>query len=148
MLQSRARACLDATRDADELLREALGTKKLKELRRQRHRLAEHGDVRFEVARTPHEVAGALEIFMATALEASGWKGRRGTALIQRDGDAAFIRRATVALAERRQCEIVTLRAGATAVAAAIVPRHLDRAYYFKLGVDQAFCRNGRRACS
>jgi len=28
---------------AGELLREALGSKKLKELRRQRHRLAEHG---------------------------------------------------------------------------------------------------------
>jgi CelD/BcsL family acetyltransferase involved in cellulose biosynthesis len=45
------RACLDATRDADDLLREGLGAKKLKELRRQRHRLAEHGDVSFTVAR-------------------------------------------------------------------------------------------------
>ena len=53
VLQSHLRACLDATRDADELLREALGAKKLKELRRQRNRLAEHGAVRFEVARTP-----------------------------------------------------------------------------------------------
>ncbi len=51
MLHSDLRACLDATRDADELLHDALGTKKLKELRRQRHRLAEHGEVRFEVAR-------------------------------------------------------------------------------------------------
>ena len=53
VLQSHVRACLDATRDADELLREALGPKKLKELRRQRHRLAEHGAIRFDVARTP-----------------------------------------------------------------------------------------------
>src|SRR6195952_3221014 len=43
LLQSHARACLDATRNADELLRDALGAKKLKELRRQRHRLAGHG---------------------------------------------------------------------------------------------------------
>jgi len=40
VLQSVSRACLDAARDADELLLEALGAKKLKELRRQRHRLA------------------------------------------------------------------------------------------------------------
>ncbi len=53
LLQSHLRACLDATRDADELLRDALGPKKLKELRRQRNRLAEHGEVRFDVARTP-----------------------------------------------------------------------------------------------
>jgi hypothetical protein len=137
LLQSHARACLDATRDADELLRDALGAKKLKELRRQRHRLAEHGEIVFEVARTPDDVARALETFLI--LEASGWKARRGTALTQDDGDAAFIHRAVTALAENRQCEIVTLRAGAAPVAAAIVLRHLDRAFYFKLGVDERF---------
>jgi CelD/BcsL family acetyltransferase involved in cellulose biosynthesis len=137
VLKSHARACLDASRHADQLLREALGPKKLKELRRQRNRLAEHGEVVFEVARTPAEVAGGLETFLS--LEASGWKGRRGTALNQNDGDATFIRRATVALAERSSCEIVTLRCGATAVAAAIVPRHQDRAFYFKLGIDERF---------
>jgi CelD/BcsL family acetyltransferase involved in cellulose biosynthesis len=139
VLQAHARACLDATRDADELLREALGPKKLKELRRQRNRLSEHGEVSFEVARTPSEVAIALENFLT--LEASGWKAKRGTALIQDEGDAAFIRRATAALAEKSQCEIVTLRAGTSAVAAAIVTRHQDRAFYFKLGVDERFAK-------
>jgi CelD/BcsL family acetyltransferase involved in cellulose biosynthesis len=139
VLQSHVRACLDATRDADELLRDALGSKKLKELRRQRHRLAEHGAVRFDVARTPTDVASAVEIFLN--LEASGWKAKRGTALMQGEGDASFVRRAAKALAEIGQCEIVTLRAGDTAVAAAIVLRHLDRAFYFKLGVDERFAK-------
>jgi CelD/BcsL family acetyltransferase involved in cellulose biosynthesis len=139
ILQSRLRACLDATRDAEELLRDALGQKKLKELRRQRHRLAEHGAVRFAVARSREEVASALETFLR--LEASGWKGKRGTALVQDDGDAAFIRRATPALAEGGQCEIVTLRTADTAVAAAIVLRHQHRAFYFKLGIDERFAK-------
>ncbi len=139
VLQSHVRACLDATRDANELLRDALGPKKLKELRRQRHRLAEHGAVRFDVARTPTDVASAVEIFLH--LEASGWKANRGTALMQDEGDASFVRRAAKALAEIGQCEIVTLRAGDTAVAAAIVLRHLDRAFYFKLGVDERFAK-------
>jgi hypothetical protein len=138
-LQSHVRASLDSTRDADELLRDALGAKKLKELRRQRHRLAEHGAVRFDVARTPEDVASSVEIFLR--LEASGWKAQRGTALLQDAGDAGFIRRATKALAETGQCEIVTLRAGHTPVAAAIVLRHQDRAFYFKLGVDEHFAR-------
>jgi CelD/BcsL family acetyltransferase involved in cellulose biosynthesis len=138
-LQSHVRACLDATRDADELLRDALGAKKLKELRRQRNRLAEHGAISFDVARTPEAIAPALEIFLT--LEASGWKGKRGTALIQDDGDASFIRRATIALAQTGQCEIVTLRAGDIPVAAAIVLRHQDRAFYFKLGVDERFAK-------
>ena len=139
VLHSRLRACLDATRDGDELLRCALGAKKLKELRRQRHRLAEYGEVTFDVARTPDDVARALEVFLK--LEAGGWKGGRGTALLQSEGDAAFIRRAAAALAGHGQCEIATLHAGATPVAAAIVVRHLDRAFYFKLGVDGRFAK-------
>jgi len=139
VLQSYVRACLDATRDANELLRDALGAKKLKELRRLRNRLAEHGNVTFNVARTPADVAAELEVFLA--LEASGWKARRGTALRQHEGDAAFIRRATTALAENDHCEIVTLRAGETPVAAAIVLRHQDRAFYFKVGIDERFAK-------
>ncbi|OPH83356.1 GNAT family N-acetyltransferase [Nitrobacter vulgaris] len=138
-LHGHVRACLDATREAEELLREALGVKKLKELRRQRNRLAEHGEVSFQVARSTADVARALETFLA--LEASGWKAQRGTALIQHSGDAAFIRRAAPALAKRGQCEIVTLHAGPTPVAAAVVLRHQDRAFYFKLGVDERFAK-------
>src|SRR6201989_617098 len=60
---------------------------------------------------------------------------------MQDDGDAGFVRHATLALAERGQCEIVTLRAGDTPVAAAIVLRHQDRAFFFKLGVDERFAK-------
>jgi len=139
VLNSQLRASLDATRDADELLREALSGKKLKELRRQRHRLAEHGDIRFDVASSPEAVANALEVFLK--LEASGWKGKRGTALAQTAGDAAFIRRATRALAAIGQCETVTLFAGDAAVAAGIVLRHQHRAFFFKIGVDERFAK-------
>jgi hypothetical protein len=139
VLHSHLRACLDARRPADEVLRDALSTKKLKELRRQRNRLAGHGEVRFEIARNPADVSRAVEIFLA--LEASGWKGDRGTALRQNEGDASFIRRATRDLAETGQCEIVTMHAGDTPVAAAIVLRHQDRAFYFKLGIDERFAK-------
>jgi CelD/BcsL family acetyltransferase involved in cellulose biosynthesis len=139
VLQSHLRACLDATRDPDALLHEALGGKKLKEVRRQRNRLADHGAVAFEVARSPDNLSAATQVFLA--LEASGWKGQRGTALIQSKGDAAFIRRATTTLGATGQCEIVTLRAGATPVASGVVLRHQDRAFFFKLGVDERFAK-------
>jgi hypothetical protein len=139
VLHSHLRACLDARRDADDVLHDALSAKKLKELRRQRNRLAEHGMVRFEVARSVEEVGAAIEIFLA--LEASGWKAKRGTALKQDEGDAGFIRIATRGLAETGQCEIVTMRAGETPVAAAVVLRHQDRAFYFKLGIDENFAK-------
>lgn len=41
----------------------------------------------------------------------------------------------------RGNCEIVTLHAGDTPVASGIVLRHLDRAFYFKMGVDERFAR-------
>ncbi|MGX1165184.1 CelD/BcsL family acetyltransferase involved in cellulose biosynthesis [Bradyrhizobium sp. USDA 372] len=139
ILSSYIRASLDATQDGDMLLRDALGAKKLKELRRQRHRLEEHGPVVFEIARSSDEIGPALESFLQ--LEASGWKGKRGTALVQHAGDATFIRRAVPALAEAAQCEIVTLRAGATPIAAGIVLRHQNRAFFFKLGIDERFAK-------
>uniref|UniRef100_UPI000305458D GNAT family N-acetyltransferase n=1 Tax=Bradyrhizobium sp. (strain ORS 278) TaxID=114615 RepID=UPI000305458D len=139
VLQCYERALLDATVDGETVLHDGLGAKKLKELRRQRHRLAEHGAVRVAIARAPGEVAAALETFLA--LEASGWKGRRGTALIQHDGDAAFIRRAAPTLAYHGACEIISFFAGETAVAAGLVLRHQDRAFFFKLGVDERFAK-------
>ncbi|APG10771.1 CelD/BcsL family acetyltransferase involved in cellulose biosynthesis [Bradyrhizobium elkanii] len=139
VLSSYIRASLDATQDGETLLHGALGAKKLKELRRQRHRLEEHGPVAFAVTRKPDEIGPALETFLQ--LEASGWKGKRGTALIQHAGDATFIRRAVPALAETAQCEVITLRAGTTPVAAGIVLRHQDRAFFFKLGIDERFAR-------
>jgi CelD/BcsL family acetyltransferase involved in cellulose biosynthesis len=139
VLHSHLRACLDARRDADDVLREALSAKKLKELRRQRNRLAGHGAVRLEIARSAEEVGRAIELFLA--LEASGWKARRGTALKQDAGDAGFIRIATRGLAETGQCEIVTMHAGETPVAAAILLRHRDRAFFFKLGIDEDFAK-------
>lgn len=139
LLGAHARACLDATQDADTLLRDALGARKLKELRRQRRRLADHGAVHFAVARTPDDVSHALETFLA--LEASGWKGKRGTALLQRAGDSRFVRTAAPMLAKTGACEIVSLHAGTTPVAAAIVVRHQNRAFYFKIGIDEAFAK-------
>ena len=139
VITAHVRASLDATRPAEDVLRDGLGAKKLKDLRRLRNRLAEHGDVSFHVARTPTDVASALDTFLE--LEASGWKGKRGTALQQRPGDEAFIRQATGALAARGQAEIVTLKAGQTAVASGVMIRHLDRAYYFKIGVDERFAK-------
>ena len=139
VLHSYARACLDATGDAESLLRDALGAKKLKELRRQRHRLSELGVLTFTVAKTSDEVARAIEIFLA--LEAGGWKGKRGTALVQHDGDATFIRHAARELAARSQCEIAVLAAGETPIAAGVILKHDTRAFWFKLGVDERFAK-------
>ena len=72
--ETHQRARLDARGDAAALLRDALGPKKLKELRRQRNRLADLGPVEFRMARSPEEIAPALETFLA--LEVPGLERR------------------------------------------------------------------------
>ena len=99
---------------------------------------------RVEDGATATALAKELKVSLPTmynTLKRVGWKGKRGTALGQHEGDVAFVRCATTALAGTGQCEIVTLRAGDTPVASAIVLRHQDRAFYFKLGVDERFSK-------
>jgi CelD/BcsL family acetyltransferase involved in cellulose biosynthesis len=139
ILRSYRRAGLDATLDADAALREALGAKKLKELRRQRHRLEDDGALAFSVAITPDDVAASLEKFLA--LEARGWKGARGTALARDEGNAKFIRMAAPALAAQRGFEIVSLSRNGEALACGLVLRDRHTAYFFKIAIDERLAR-------
>jgi CelD/BcsL family acetyltransferase involved in cellulose biosynthesis len=63
---------------------------RLKDLRRRRRRLEEAGTVAVEAVGPDGDLAGAVEAFLA--LEASGWKGRAGTALACRAETAGFAR--------------------------------------------------------
>ncbi len=133
------RAGLDASQESELVLREALSAKKLKELRRQRHRLEDTGAVTFEIARTPAQIGGALEAFLT--LEASDWKGARGTALLQDAGDAAFIRKAAPELAARGQFEIVSLMRNGQPLASGLILRDQGRAFFFKIAMDATAAR-------
>jgi CelD/BcsL family acetyltransferase involved in cellulose biosynthesis len=113
--------------------------KKLKELKRQLRRLGELGAVHFERHREPCAVRSALETFLA--IEASGWKSDRGTALVQDTGAATFVRTMVRELAREGRCRIDILKAGATAIAAGIVIESGDRAYFWKVAYDQAYAR-------
>jgi len=136
----RERARLNTTCDADALLLGSLGAKKMKELRRQRNRLADHGEVTFKVFDEPAAVHAALERFLV--LEASGWKGKRGTALVQNAGDAAFIRQAAKGLAARGQFEVLALNIGDRLAASCLVIRSGRQAYFFKLAHDESESKN------
>ncbi|MEO8883308.1 MAG: GNAT family N-acetyltransferase [Devosia sp.] len=135
----RQRAVLDATVDAEDYLRAGMGAKKLKELRRQSHRMADEGAVRFAEVGAPAEIGAALDRFLA--LEASGWKGRRGTGLAQDAADAAFIRQAAHDLARRENCSLLELWLDQHLLASGIVIRQGDHALFFKIAFDEAFSR-------
>ncbi len=135
VLHGESRALLDASADADHLLQDALGSKKLKELRRQRNRLSDDGEVRFSVSVSPQQTEAALEEFLK--LEAAGWKGRRGTALGSQDGLTRFTKEAVRKLAPQGQVEVATLTRGADVIASGVIVRHGERAYFFKIAHDE-----------
>ncbi|WP_099866310.1 GNAT family N-acetyltransferase [Pararhizobium haloflavum] len=133
------RAALSAKGDSENYLRGGLGAKKLKELRRQRHRLEDQGTVEWRVSRTPAELDDALERFLT--LEASGWKGDTGTALGRNDGDAAYIRSACKAFGAEGRLEICELLLEEKPVASGIVFRSADHAFFFKTAYDEDHMR-------
>lgn len=132
------RARLDATLDGDAAL-ETLGSKKLKELRRQRNRLADTGEVAFKVAAPGAESDAALAAFLS--LEAAGWKGERGTALACKPGDRAFMTEALPRMVATGEAQLATLSSGDTITAAGVVLRHGRRAYFFKIAYDEAMAK-------
>lgn len=133
------RAALSTDLDDETYLRSGLGSKKLKELRRQGHRLADEGVVAFVQATTPETVAPALERFLD--LEARGWKGRRRTGLGQDAGDAAFVRAMAEDLSARGAFEVAELTLDGITIASGLVIRQADRALFFKIAYDESLAR-------
>jgi CelD/BcsL family acetyltransferase involved in cellulose biosynthesis len=134
-----ARALLAPGADRAGYLDHAVAHKKLKELRRQRRRLADTGAVEFATAREGAAVAAALEDFLA--LEASGWKGRAGSAARDHAGIRAFMERAVTGLAADGNARVDRLMHGGRPLAASIALRSGDTAWFWKIAYDETFAR-------
>ena len=87
--------------DGKAYLEAALSSSTRKKLRQHRRKLSEKGSLTTVIASEPEMVRRAVEDFLA--MEASGWKGREGTALMSNAADAAFMREAMVEVTDRRE---------------------------------------------
>lgn len=129
-----------ATRTRAVLTREGVGAHgggRAREWRRQHRRLLDRGPVTFRSAREVEAVRVAVEAFLT--LEASGWKGARGTALRQDPALALFARTLTDDLAREGRCRIDSLDVDGRPVAMGVVLQSRDRAYYWKTAFDEGF---------
>jgi CelD/BcsL family acetyltransferase involved in cellulose biosynthesis len=133
------RAALKVPDDAEAYLRAGMGSKRLKELRRQRHRLDEEGEVNFRLFNEPATLVAPLDRFLH--LEAAGWKGRRGTGLGQHDGDLRYITEAALGLSRKAGFEILEMTLGDKTIASGLVLRQRDTALFFKIAFDEAYGR-------
>jgi hypothetical protein len=111
--------------------------KRRRELDRQLRRLCESGLVSFMSAHSASEIESAFNMF--TQLEASGWKGRGGTALKRRRAVHEFARIAVTQLAQRGRAAIDVLRVGDKPVAALIRFDHAGLSIPWKVAFDESF---------
>ncbi|BCP55292.1 hypothetical protein K32_39090 [Kaistia sp. 32K] len=117
----------------------AIAPKKRKELARQFRRLAELGSVTTGHTNEPEAVLAALDEFFA--LEASGWKGRRGTALALRPQEKAFAIAAVTEAARTGDVAIDAIRLDGRAIAMLISFRAGASAVTWKIAFDEAYAR-------
>lgn len=132
------RAVLDAQTDR-ETLEARWSRQRRKAVRKARAGLEELGDVSFDRADDPADVAAAYADFCA--LERSGWKGRAGTSLAQHPRDREAFGAALEGLAAGRGARIHVLRLDGRPIAVAIVLRDPPHAYAAKIAYDEALSR-------
>ncbi len=126
----------DASRGIAEF-DEMMSLKRRRELERQLRRLCETGAVSFMTARTATEIESAFGMF--TALEGSGWKGRRGTALIRRSNLHEFAHTAVLQLAQKGFAAIDVMRLGDKPIAALIRFDHGHMSIPWKVAFDETY---------
>jgi len=104
-------------------------------LRRAERRLGELGEVRFDVVTTRTGLKRALDVFYR--LEASGWKGRSGTAVTQR----SQVKRFYDGLVDRAEVWIPILTVCGDPVAAYVLRVAGNNIFALKTGYDQTYSK-------
>jgi CelD/BcsL family acetyltransferase involved in cellulose biosynthesis len=137
VLEQSRRPKLAAVPDAKAYLENALSSSTRKKLRQHRRKLSEKGALTSVVISEPVAVRRALEEFLT--IEASGWKGREGTALLSHEADAAFMRGAVGALADAGCASIHALYLDGKPVSMQIAARAGATAFTWKTAYDEAY---------
>ncbi len=138
-LERRERVVLRRPEEGDAVSRHATA-RRAKEMRRQARRLGDNGVWAYRSAQSVDEVRAATERFLD--LEARGWKGGRGTALLNDAGLAAFTRAMTRRLARAGLCRVDTLEIDGQPAAMGVMLRSGDRAFYWKTSYDERWGRH------
>ncbi len=133
------RAMLKSTLDPESYFGTHVRQKKRKELRRLRSRLDELGTVAFE----PLSADGPIESWITDflALEASGWKGRSGSALDDSDHTRAFFTEALMGARTVGKLEMVKLTLDGKPLAMLVNFMTPPGCFAFKIAFDENYAR-------
>lgn len=133
------RAMLRSDLDADSYWQIHVRAKKRKEIRRLQKRLADLGRISEHMLVGRDDLPGWCADFLA--LEASGWKGREGTALGCEASDAAFFRAACAAAFDAGRLHFLRIDLDGRAIAMLANFRHGEGAFSFKIAFDEELGR-------
>jgi len=131
------RAMLAPDGDRAGYLTQSLGAKHRKELPRRRRRLSEIGAISHDAAKAEPDILPALECFFA--IEASGWKGRAGTAAVQSEALRDFFRAAVSGLAREGKARVDLMRLDEKPIAATVAIRSGDMMFGWKTAYDETY---------
>ena len=122
-----------------EKVESRLDSKFRQNLRRRRRRLAEQGEVKYVLldGKDAKQLDCALADFFV--IEASGWKGRGGTAIAQRPELVGFYTQMARDASRRGALALGFLELAGRRVAAHLSLLHAGRHYLLKLGYDESF---------
>jgi hypothetical protein len=130
---------VDASQDSRVYMDAALSKKKSKEYRRLAQRLSEQGDMRFERLPPDADVQPWLEEFLR--LEASGWKGREGSAFASTEPDRRYFSDIVTQAHARGRLALLALRLDGVAIAMKCNFVGVDGAWSFKIGFEESFAK-------
>jgi hypothetical protein len=130
------RAMLVPRDSAKKYLEETVSSERRRRLRRHEERLAEGGNLSYAELDAHGDVSGWLDDFLR--LEASGWKGRAGTALGCQDVDRRYFLEIMTEAHRRGRLTMLALRQNGQSVASLCDLRCDQGSYVYKLAFDEA----------
>ncbi len=139
LIEARSRARLSACEEAEAFWAASMSTRHRQDFARKRRQLGRMGELVFSCVDEPEAVAAGLEEFLM--LEASGWKGKRKSALTCDATTAHFTRRTVAELAQRRLVSLQALRLNGVPIAMAVVLFAGEAAYTWRTAYDETYRR-------
>src|SRR5581483_8090220 len=135
----RQRAMLAPRGDRLTYVERTLGPQRQNKMRRMVRGLGDAGALLFTTVTEPEAVGSAVDDFCE--LEARGWKGEAGTAVLHHGEIGRFMKNAMVGLARQGKASVSRILIDGRPIAMAILLRSGDTAWFWKIAYDEAFAQ-------
>ncbi len=137
LLEESSRSSIVDTSGELEAWNERSNSSWKKRLRRYRRKMEKDYEARFEIARSPADLEA--ELAEGFAIEAGGWKGGAGTAIVSRPETEVFYRSIAAVFHDRGELRLSRIALDGKAVAFSFCIENGGRLYSLKAGYDEAF---------